>query len=103
MVVESLLLRSVAPQEGLSHTDCPRSKHSVYTKYVDNGPELQHSCYRAQNVRHHSAEQFHLLRRPRGGFLAPRQRGFPGRAGLRGEPGDPDEVRTLSASGTLTS
>ena len=31
---------------------CARSKHSVYTKYVDNGPELQHSCYRAQNVRH---------------------------------------------------
>src|SRR5688500_1911559 len=26
-----------------------------YTKYVDNGPKLQHSCYTAQNVRHTSA------------------------------------------------
>jgi hypothetical protein len=61
MVAESLLLRSVAPRKGLSHTVCHRSKHSVYTKYVDNGPKLQHSCYRAQNVRHTSAKQFDLL------------------------------------------
>lgn len=56
MAAESLLLRGFRSRRSCRDLRCPRRKHSVYTKYVDNGPKLQHSCYKAQNVRHTSAQ-----------------------------------------------